>query len=83
MKEDATLYMFQCEEKLPRGGEKDGVIAAWHGCNMSKVGEWVLTAPNELADMLDCLRTVANWVRRSYVPVVHGDLTQWSDILGK
>jgi len=76
--EEATLYVFQCEENL----SKTDQAAAWQGCNMSKVGEWTLTAPNEVADMLYHLRIVADWVRRVYVPVLHDDLTQLSNSLG-
>lgn len=73
--EEATLYVFQREENL----SKTDQAAAWQGCNMSKVGEWTLTAPNEVADMLYHLRIVADWVRRVYMPVLHDDLNQLSN----
>ncbi len=53
---------------------------AWHGCSMYTVGEWSLMAPDKLADMLSCLRIVADWVRRVYVPGLQDDLTQLSNI---
>ena len=74
--EEATLYAFRCEEN-----SRDQATA-WQGCNMSKVGEWTLTTPSELADMFYHLWIVADWFKRVYVPVLRDDLTQLSNSPG-
>ncbi len=70
---EATLYVFRCEE----GNQKETDQATvWQGCNMSKVGRWILTAPGHLADMFQHLQIIADWVKRVYVPALHDDLTR-------
>ncbi len=76
--EEATLYAFRYEEN----SRETHQATAWQGCNMSRLGEWTLTAPDELTDMLYHLQIVVDWVKRTYVPVLHDDLTQLSNSLG-
>ena len=73
--EEATLFVFRCD-KDPRDQ-----TTAWQGCNVFEVGEWNLTVPDELADMLYHLRIVADWVKKVYVPVLREDLIQLSNSL--
>jgi hypothetical protein len=80
MDKEATLYIFQCEENMK--GEGEDRAAAWHGCSVSNVGEWNLTDPDELADMLHRLWIVADWARKVYVPVLQDDLAQLSTSFG-
>lgn len=69
--DEATLYVFRCKEENSRETDQ---ATGWQGCSMARVEHWILTNPDELADMLYHLRIVADWVKRVYTPALHDDL---------